>query len=135
MNDKYYQKIFDEFKEECPGLVSKVDRWAIEGTNSIRLYFDDGTKNVFVSGGGGLRPIRHNDGSEYDFKRDFCNVLNEKMHVHEYTQQSLAYALGVDQSTIGNYLRRERIPKANIIAKMAKVFNCSTDELINFIDD
>lgn len=132
MNDRHYFNIFEEFKEECPGLVEKVERWTVEGSNSIRLYFNDGTKNVFIGSGGGFRPIHYNDGSAYDFKRDFCNVLNEKMHVHEYTQQSLANALGVRQSTIGSYLKRERIPKANVVAKMAELFNCTTDELINF---
>ena len=135
MNKKHYTKIFEDFKEECPSLVSKVDHWDAEGTNSIRVYFKDGTVNIYNYILKGLMPVHQNDGTEEDWRRDFRDKLVEKMADCDYTQQELAYATGISQTMIGRYLNKQSMPSGYVVAKLAKALHCSPDELIWFERD
>ena len=135
MNKKHYIKIFEDFKEECPSLVSKVDHWDAEGANSIRVYFKDGTVNIYNYILKGLMPVHQNDGTEEDWRRDFRDKLVEKMADCDYTQQELAYATGISQTMIGRYLNKQSMPSGYIVAKLAKALHCSPDELIWFERD
>ena len=135
MNKKHYVKIFEDFKEECPGLVSKVDRWDAEGANSIRGYFKDGTVNIYNYILKGLRSVRPNDGTEEDWRRDFRDKLVEKMADCDYTQEELAYVSGISQTMIGRYLNKQSIPSGYLVVKLAKALHCSPDELIWFERD
>ena len=135
MNKKHYIKIFEDFKEECPSLVSKVDHWDVEGDNSIRVYFTDGTVNIYNYILKGLMPVHQNDGTEEDWRRDFRDKLVEKMADCDYTQQELAYATGISQTMIGRYLNKQSIPSGYVVAKLAKALHCSPDELIWFERD
>lgn len=135
MNKKHYIKIFEDFKEECPSLVSKVDHWDVEGANSIRVYFKDGTVNIYNYILKGLMPVHQNDGTEEDWRRDFRDKLVEKMADCDYTQQELAYATGISQTMIGRYLNKQSMPSGYVVAKLAKALHCSPDELIWFEKD
>ena len=135
MNKKHYIKIFEDFKEECPSLVSKVDHWDAEGANSIRVYFKDGTVNIYNYILKGLMPVHQNDGTEEDWRRDFRDKLVEKMADCDYTQQELAYATGISQTMIGRYLNKQSMPSGYVVAKLAKALHCSPDELIWFERD
>ena len=135
MNKKHYIKIFEDFKEECPSLVSKVDHWDAEGANSIRVYFKDGTVDIYNYILKGLRTVHQNDGTEEDWRRDFRDKLVEKMADCNYTQQELAYATGISQTMIGRYLNKQSMPSGYVVAKLAKALHCSPDELIWFERD
>ena len=135
MKNKHYVKIFEDFKEECPSLVSKVDHWNAEGANSIRVYFKDGTVNIYNYILKGLMPVHQNDGTEEDWRRDFRDKLVEKMADCDYTQQELAYATGISQTMIGRYLNKQSMPSGYVVAKLAKALHCSPDELIWFERD
>ena len=135
MDKKHYIKIFEDFKEECPSLVSKVDHCDVEGDNSIRVYFTDGTVNIYNYILKGLMPVHQNDGTEEDWRRDFRDKLVEKMADCDYTQQELAYATGISQTMIGRYLNKQSIPSGYVVAKLAKALHCSPDELIWFEKD
>ena len=135
MNKKHYIKIFEDFKEECPSLVSKVDHWDAEGANSIRVYFKNGTVNIYNYILKGLRTVHQNDGTEEDWRRDFRDKLVEKMADCDYTQQELAYATGISQTMIGRYLNKQSMPSGYVVAKLAKALHCSPDELIWFEKD
>ena len=135
MKNKHYDKIFEDFKEECPGLVSKVDHWDVEGDNSIRVYFTDGNVNIYNYILKGLMPVHQNDGTEEDWRRDFRDKLVEKMADCDYTQEELAYATGISQTMIGRYLNKQSMPSGYVVAKLAKALHCSPDELIWFEKD
>ena len=135
MNKKHYIKIFEDFKEECPSLVSKVDHWDAEGANSIRVYFKNGTVNIYNYILKGLRTVHQNDGTEEDWRRDFRDKLVEKMADCDYTQEELAYATGISQTMIGRYLNKQSMPSGYVVAKLAKALHCSPDELIWFEKD
>lgn len=47
------------------------------------------------------------------------------------TQQELATALGIDQSTVSLWEIEKTHPRAKLLPKIAKLLNCSIDELLN----
>lgn len=48
------------------------------------------------------------------------------------TAQVLAEKLGVSQGAISHYETGRRKPSIDMVVKMAKVFNCSVDDLIRY---
>lgn len=51
-----------------------------------------------------------------------------------YDQQNLCAYLNIEQSTLSNYENDRRIPKAELIVKLANYFNVSTDYLLGKTD-
>ncbi len=48
-----------------------------------------------------------------------------------FTQESLANELGIDRSTVTKWETGESMPRAELLPKIAKVLNCTVDELLN----
>lgn len=46
------------------------------------------------------------------------------------TQRELADAIGVDETTIGRYLRQQRMPTIKNIVNMAYIFDCDISDLV-----
>ena len=55
--------------------------------------------------------------------------------INRMTGMQLAKKSGVQQATLWNYLYKERIPKLDIAAKLAKTLNVSLDWLAGLSDD
>ncbi len=49
----------------------------------------------------------------------------------EMSQQDLAERLGVDQSTVCLWETGKTQPRAKLLPKIAKLFNCTVDELLS----
>ena len=60
----------------------------------------------------------------------FGQRLKELRKDNKLSQVELADAIGVAQSSIGNYERGDRIPDAETIVRYAKYFKVSTDYLL-----
>lgn len=52
----------------------------------------------------------------------FCGRLRELRKKNGYTQASLAKALGVSQSTVGNWEAGSRVPNFDNLERVAKIF-------------
>lgn len=62
---------------------------------------------------------------------DRIRLLREK---NGNTQNDVCAALGIEQSTLANYERNRRIPKADMIVAFADFFHVSTEYLLGRID-
>ena len=60
----------------------------------------------------------------------FSKKLKELRHQYRLTQKQLAEKIGVTDSVICYYEKQERIPSPEILLKLAKVFNVTTDYLL-----
>jgi methanogenic corrinoid protein MtbC1 len=58
------------------------------------------------------------------------NNIKELRKLNKYTQKQLASILGVAQTTIANYEKGIRVPDAEMLHKIADIFNVSIDYLI-----
>lgn len=65
-----------------------------------------------------------------EWKHIFATRLKNKMNEKGMTQTELAMKSGVSRATINHYLLEQRIAKIDVILNMAKVLECSVDELV-----
>lgn len=65
----------------------------------------------------------------------FCDRLRELRRKNGYTQASLAKALGVAQTTVGNWEAGIRQPNFTTLKRLAKIFNVSVDYLLGRDDE
>ena len=71
-----------------------------------------------------------------DFKVEkFSYRLNALLEEHNMTQTQLAKMIGTSNVTICRYLTCERIPRLDVVTKIASVFNVSLDYLLGLSDD
>lgn len=70
--------------------------------------------------------------SEKEWAMKFAKKLASLMESNGHSQNSLAKASGISQSTISNYLSGKQMPTAKAIVAMSYVFYCRTDDLIDF---
>lgn len=59
------------------------------------------------------------------------NTIKEKREAVGLTQAELAEKIGVDTSTVCLWESGKREPKFTSVMKMAKVFACSPDQVVN----
>ena len=61
---------------------------------------------------------------------DFGNTLKQLRLKAGYTQQQLAFRLGVTKSVVSYYELQARYPSPEVLVKIAAVFHVSTDYLL-----
>ena len=61
--------------------------------------------------------------------------LKQKRIEAKMTQTDVAQALGVHQVTYGNYELGKRMPNPVTLKKIAQIFHCTVDELLEDGDD
>lgn len=70
--------------------------------------------------------------TELEWRVLFVKGVRKRLEDLHMTQRTFADLLGVSRPTINNYMVGRTSPPAYIIVRMAEVFGCTTDELINF---
>jgi len=60
--------------------------------------------------------------------------LKQLRTVSGYTQKSVASLLGVDQSTVALWESGKTMPRASLLPRIAKLYNCTVDELFELDD-
>ena len=65
----------------------------------------------------------------------FSYRLTVLLDENNMTQTQLANKIGTSNVTICRYLTCERIPRLDVVAKIASVFNVSLDYLLGISDD
>lgn len=65
-----------------------------------------------------------------EWRHVFATRLKKKMNEKGMTQTELAIKSGLTRATINHYLLEERTAKIDAILNMAKVLECSVDELV-----
>ena len=57
-------------------------------------------------------------------------AIKEKREQMNMSQQVLADSLGIDQSTVCLWETGKTMPRAKLLPKIAKILNCSVDDLL-----
>ena len=69
---------------------------------------------------------------EEDWKKEFARILKRTIHLSGMTQGEFADRIGISQSTISKYMRRQSIPSAYVLKTMARFLKLDLDYLCNF---
>ena len=72
--------------------------------------------------------------TELEWMKIFAKNLKDMLNNANMTQRELAEEMNVTEATVSRYINAERIPSTPNIIKMAYIFGCSTDDLIDLGD-
>jgi transcriptional regulator with XRE-family HTH domain len=61
-------------------------------------------------------------------------AIKDKREQMNISQQHLADALGIDQSTVCLWETGKTMPRAKLLPKIAKILNCTVDDLLVNVD-
>ena len=66
-----------------------------------------------------------------EYKRCVVNKIREKRLEIGFNQEKLAIEIGVDRTTVTKWETGRTNPRAELLPKLAKILNCSIDELLS----
>lgn len=72
--------------------------------------------------------------TERNWMKTFGDNLAYQLREADMTQNELAERTGLTQASISRYVNGTQLPGIRAIVNIANVFDCTTDELINFDD-
>lgn len=65
----------------------------------------------------------------------FDKNLTKMLEIREMSMRELARRSGVDAMTISRYCNNKRVPRLDIVTKLANVLFCTVDDLVNGFDE
>ena len=124
---------FSKFKTYFPIMAEKAVDYYRSGINAIVVLMNDGSRLEYHSTMNTIRSIvsstEEKAFTEDNYQRDFSYNLMSKMVDAGLTQSSLAEKTGISQVSISRYLNRKALPNIYNCEKIARVLNCSINEL------
>lgn len=135
MNTKYYDDIFEEFKTHHPYMVDNILDYEPRGEFGVRIIGKDGVKYDYHATSKTVRRVDARPVHDFDdlteerWRSLFSDRLNELMGVQGYSQQTLADYTGLGKGTINNYVNKKATPSAYALSRIARVLNCSVQDL------
>ena len=132
VNDKY-QDIFEQFKIYNQDLLDRVDEWESMGKNSIKVFLNNGDVyqfNSIMKTRRWINPEDSDDMTEMIFRKRFANNLAMFMYENGYTQETFCEEIGLSRMSLHKYLNKKATPSGYILTKIANLFGCTVDDLI-----
>lgn len=126
MND-FWKRVrsWNGFRQDQFVDVRQIDEWI------VRFETPDGLVGIYD----GLRHITRrvfdnfDDMDEYWFNWEISCNIEHYMNRMRYSIESLAFDVGISTKTMYNYLNCKTSPRADVIFRMAKVLDCTPDDL------
>lgn len=70
--------------------------------------------------------------TELEWLDIFADNLVSLLREARMTRRELADEIGISEAAVSYYINKRKIPSFKILLKMAYVFDCSLDELVDF---
>lgn len=126
MND-FWKRVrsWNGFRQDQFVDVRPISEWI------VRFETPDGLTGIYD----GLRHITRrvfdnfDDMDEYWFNWEISCNIEHYMNRMGYSIESLAVDVGISTQTMYNYLNCKTSPRADVIFRMAKVLDCTPDDL------
>ena len=92
-----------------------------------KLYEEEQVRRTFPAPWPGQSSGEEHSNDEY---KKIGERILQRLHKKGMAQFELANACGITEVTLSRYLRGIRIPKGPLISKIARVLDCSVEELL-----
>lgn len=124
-------RLYDNFKVHYSYLIEEVKDYEELNSGELLIHFKNGDKALYNPFEDWCRKLPKDSRSmtENECIAEFSARLRNMMRKRGCNQQQLSVRTGVSQPSISNYVTGRRMPSFYIIDKIAKVLNCSVDEL------
>lgn len=127
--DKYLEYILrvdPRTKKEDITEIREINDW------DLLLSFKDGTKVIYDRFTGYHRNVFYDSVHELtdeQEKQEFARRLRTMMKRKYISQEQLAELVGISRIMINKYMNGKALPSILIVRKIAKVLDCSMDDL------
>ena len=134
MKSKYSQGIFNEYMRYYSSPSYNVVDWD-QGfsNNSILIYLDDGRILEYNRLHKNVRLVITDPDSEEEWKHEFGIRVRNKMNDAYMNQSKLSKAVGISGPALNKYIKGRYDPSLYMIAKIAKVLNCTVSNFVSGI--
>ena len=145
MNCENLGPIFDKYPtEELYSYV--IDHYSDVKKDNIKSYmalnnfdllivYKNNVKELFDVYNGYRRYIPYETDAltEEEHRKEFPRLLNKMIHRKNISQKEFAEKLGITNTMVSRYLSGKSLPGYSLLKKMAKVLDCTVDDLyLNF---
>ena len=123
---QYVLKVDPFAKKEDVVSIEELNDW------DLLIIFRNGTKTIYDRFTNYHRNIFYesiNELTDEQEKKEFAYRLRIMMKRKYITQEQLAELIGTSQVTISRWINGECLPSVIMVRKIAKVLDCSMDEL------
>lgn len=119
------------FEMISPSLFKRMVSYEMPDNFSLIVTLDDNQKILFDDMMDSIRYLYSNPNnmSDEELLLEFRYRLRHVMSRRGFNQLRLAEETGLSELTISNYMRGKNIPSFLNVMKIAKVLECSLDEL------
>lgn len=119
------------FEMISPSLFKRMVSYEMPDNFSLIVTLDDNQKILFDDMMDSIRYLHSNPNnmSDEELLLEFRYRLRHVMSRRGFNQLRLAEETGLSELTISNYMRGKNIPSFLNVMKIAKVLECSLDEL------
>lgn len=130
--------IFEEFKMRHPLDVNKIAKWHPKGEGEIVVELDDGSAYLYDNFEKTSRWVSSVDKLKIDvsdkkkWRMEFAIHLYRRMKILGFTQSDLAWESGISEGSITKYMNGQSLPTAYNLIRLAKVLDCTVDDLLYF---
>jgi putative transcriptional regulator len=125
-NWQYVMKIDPFAKEEDVIEIKEINEW------DLLITFKNGKKFIYDTFTNYYRGVFYETVDELtdeQEKKEFSRRLRILMKRKFITQEQLAELLGMTQTMISRYINGKALPSVLVVRKIAKILDCSMDEL------
>ena len=123
--------LFKEFAMYFPSLALKAERYYQDGPSTLIVKLNDDTAVWYDDTRHSISAVPKDsstlDKDEFTFQ--FTRRLAKLMEDRRMSQRTLAEKLGIDESQVNKYVNGKNIPSLYVADRIAKILNCSLDEL------
>lgn len=137
MSTKYYEEMFNTFKEYHPYMAQDAVDYRPKSDIAIRLTMQNGTRYDFDIISKSVHRVQDNYKLQKDqitdmqCRKSFSCHLSEMMTVKGYNQQRLSEYTGISKGSINSYLNATKTPSLTNVRKIAYALDCSIAELLD----
>lgn len=135
MSSLYY--VSRLFKELFPSYSDEICDVRGIGDMEVIFYMYDGSKVIFDELDDSAMFIEKDkynkdELTDEEWLQEFSRKLKRKLKIRNITRHELADKMGLSYNSICRYSRGEHIPNVLVINKMAKILDCTVEELTDF---
>lgn len=130
MNNYATEVLLRNFKLNFPDIAEHMVSYKIHDLTLVATL-KDGRKMLYDDVTDSLRALPFNSDkmTDEEILREFRCRLKHIMHIRCINQKELSERTGIPEATISRYITGENIPSFLKVEKIARVLNCSLDEL------
>lgn len=136
MTMKLVDHLYENFKRYFSAFADDVAEYEMYDDLELLITLHNGSQLLYDDTDPSIQyipaPSKEERMTEKQWRYGFGMRLRKKMRMKGITQADLSEITGLTQSMISRYVTGKSIPSLYVIDKIARILECTTDDLLHF---